>query len=166
MSLPPDASPPTGATLNPAHARAIRATFKHVSELLDQATRVGRGDVGPFDRQRPDVSREEADRLTALVGEIHERMLQALERLGIAGPEPEVSARWSIRTSLLFSDIALSELSPEALRAYGVLGEAEGVAISTAARELRELVGHAMQAVQDPTVPPRPAPSSEAAKGA
>ena len=75
MSSPPDASPPIG-TLSPAHARAIRATFKHVSELLEQATRVGRGDVGPFDRQRPDVSWAEADRLTALVEEIQARMIR------------------------------------------------------------------------------------------
>jgi len=164
MSDSPDASPPNGPTLNSAHARAIRATFKHVSELLEQATRVGRGDMGPFDRQRPDVSRAEADRLTALVEEIQVRMIRALERLGIAGPEPETSARWSIRTALLFSDIALSELSPEALRAYGALGEAEGAGITAVARELRELVGNAMQTVEDRTVPPRTAPPPEAAK--
>jgi hypothetical protein len=163
MSHRPDASPPAVQTLNPAHARAIRATFKHVSELLEQAARVARGDVGPFDRQRPDVSREEADRLAALVEEIQARMIRVLERLGIAGPEPETSARWSIRTALLFSDIALSELSPEALRAYGALGEAEGAAIDAAARELRQLVGHAMHAARDPTPPPKPVPPPESA---
>ncbi len=149
--MPPPLHPrvPADPGLNPAHARVIRATFKHVSNLLEQAERVGRGDVGPFDQHQSDVSPEEAGRLAELVVRIHERMLGALEHLDIAGPEPESSARWAIRTALLFSDIALSELSPEALRAYGALGEAEGAAITGVARDLRGLVENAMRVVQD-----------------
>lgn len=149
MTRPPHLDTPHVDGLNSAHARAIRATFKHVSNLLQQAERVGRGELGPFDVHRPDVSPEEAHRLAELVGRIHERMLGALEQLDLAGPEPEASARWSIRTSLLFSDIALSELSPDALKAYGALGEAAGASVTRIARDLRNLVGNATKLMQD-----------------
>ena len=143
-------SAPTGGThLNPSHARAIRATFAHVSDLLSGVARAGHGELTPFDRQLQDLSPDEVRRLTGLVEVIYERMLQGLQRLGVPRDEPEVSARWSVRTALLFSDIALSELSPRSLRAYGALGEGEGEAVTEVAGDLRKLVAEAMEVVQE-----------------
>ena len=148
MPLEPDPSEPTESPrLNASHARAVRATFAHVSELLNGAVRAGNGNAAPFDRQRADISRDEALRLEELVRRIHAHMLQALDLLGIERVEPDVSARWAVRTALMFSDIALSELSPQGLRGYGQVGEAEGALIVRVANDLRDLVARATEAM-------------------
>lgn len=130
-------------TLNTAQARAIRATFTQVSELLDDVAKVARGDLTSFDRTQPDLSPAESRRLTALVSSIRSHMLEALQTLGIPGPEPETSARWSAQTAFLFAKIALSELSAEGIRGYGAVGPEDGDLLAALAGELSGMVERA-----------------------
>ncbi len=129
--------------LNPAQSRAVRATFTHVSDLLDGILKVARDDLDTFDRTRPDLSQVEARRLTALVSSIRGRMLEALDTLGVSRPEPHTSARWSARTALLFSGIALSELSADGLRAYGAIDEHDEQLVAALAEDVRRMVERA-----------------------
>ncbi len=136
--------------LNPAQARAVRATFIHVSDLLDGVVKIAREDLSAFDRTRPDLSRAEAEELVSLASSIRSRMLEALTQLGLAPPEPETSARWSVRTSLLYSRIALSEMSGAALRAYGDLDPEDERRLVLVAEELKRRVQQAEDLLRRP----------------
>jgi 2-methylisocitrate lyase-like PEP mutase family enzyme len=125
--------------LNPAQARAVRATFTHVSELLDGILRaVAARD--PFDPQQPDLSVAEVRRLVGLVDGIRRRMLAALVELGIRPPQADSSVRWSSRTALLFAEIAVSDLSAEGLRGYGSVEIEAARALSGVADDLRRMI--------------------------
>lgn len=131
--------------LNKTHARAIRASFTHVSELLDDLQKLARDDLNPFDRQRPDLSPAEARRLGALAAAIRAGMLDALDTLGVGAAPPDGSARWSARTALLFGDIALSELSGGDLKGYGAMEPEDEFRVASVVEHVRELVTRAQE---------------------
>jgi nucleoside-diphosphate-sugar epimerase len=129
--------------LNPAQARSIRATFTHVSNLLDGVLRLARGDVTPFDRQHFDLGPEEAQEVVALVTAIRERMLEAMTQLGIPLPEVDGSARWRAQTALSFAEIALADLTPGELRGYGSVDDEAARLVPAIASDLQRLVTRA-----------------------
>jgi hypothetical protein len=142
--------------VNAAQARAVTATFAYVSELLGEVLRVARGDVTPFDRQRMDISPEEAALLEDVAKAVRGRMSEAVVDLGIPAPMPDGSALWNARTSLHYADIALSELTPHHLRAYGAIGDAEAREVAEVADGLRKMIAdtHAALASRGPAVDP------------
>jgi len=129
--------------LNSAQARSVRATFTHVSSLLEGVLHLARGDVTPFDRRHPDLGPEEARELIALVASIRERMLEAMTQLGIPLPEADGSARWTALTALSFAEIALADLTPRELRGYGPVEEEAARAVADIASDLQRLVTRA-----------------------
>ncbi|MGD2070379.1 MAG: dynamin family protein [Gemmatimonadota bacterium] len=126
--------------MNRSQERFVRATFGHVSELLDDVARLAREDLSPFSKERPDLSRYESRMLLSLVGELRAAMLDALAQLGVERSEPTVSARWSAVTLLTFIDVALSEMQPAALRGYGALDCDDRELVDAVTAELRALV--------------------------
>ncbi|MCG6957366.1 MAG: hypothetical protein LJF04_15360 [Gemmatimonadetes bacterium] len=137
-----DAAASRGA-LNPAQARSVRATFTHVSNLLEGVLRLARGDVTPFDRQHPDLGPEEAREVVALVASIRERMLEAMMQLGIPLPEADGSARWTAHTALSFAEIALADLTPGELRGYGAVDDEAARLVTAIASDLQRIVTRA-----------------------
>jgi len=129
--------------LNKTHARAIRASFTHVSELLDDIEKLTGDDLNPFDRQRPDLTPAEARRLGALTAAIRAGMLEALDTLGVGSGPPDGSVRWSAKTALLFGDIALSELSGGELKGYGDMEPEDEFRLASVVENVRELVARA-----------------------
>jgi hypothetical protein len=129
--------------LNPAQARSVRATFTHVSNLLDGVLRLARGDVTPFDRQHSDLGSEETREVVALVASIRERMLEAMAQLGIPLPEADGSARWRAQTALSFAEIALADLTPGELRGYGSMDDEAARLVTAIASDLRRMVTRA-----------------------
>jgi hypothetical protein len=129
--------------LNPAQARSVRATFTHVSNLLEGVLRLARGDVTPFDRQHPDLKPEEAHEVVTLVASIRERMLEAMTQLGVPLPEADGSARWTAHTALSFAEIALADLTPGELRGYGSVDDKAARLVTTIASDLQRLVTRA-----------------------
>jgi hypothetical protein len=126
--------------LNGAQQRSVSATFAHVSKLLEDVERLAHAEPNGFDRERSDLTAEEARRLIGLAAEVRARMLEALEALGVPGPEPDGSARWNARTLLLYAGIALSELEGTGLRAYGELADQDAERVTSLVRDLRRVV--------------------------
>jgi len=118
--------------LNPSQARSVAATFQYVDGVLSGAERFARGELSPLAGERADVAPDEGRLLLSSVAVARERMLAALDRLGIPRPQPKLSARWGIETGLKFAASALGELDTAHLRGYGAV-DAE------AARELEAL---------------------------
>lgn len=136
--------------MNAAQARAVTATFTYVNELLDGVVRIARGELTPFDKQRMDLTPEEARSLEDMVAVVRQRMLDALVGLGVSEPEADGSARWGVRTSLFYADMALSELTERHLRAYGAIDDGAAQAVAAAASDLRGLITEVAMVVGGP----------------
>ena len=121
-----------GAVLHGSHASHVLSAFQYVDGLLSSIEKLARADLSPLAPETPDVAPDEARLQIALVAAARRRMIETLDRLGIARPERTVSARWAIQTAFRFAEISLSNLDAEGLRGYGA-------ASPEAARELEAL---------------------------
>jgi GTP-binding protein EngB required for normal cell division len=112
---------PSPQLLNPSQVRHLLAVFTQVDQGLARSEVICAGRTSPFARERADLAPEEGRLFTAFIGGVRARMLEACDRLGVARPEPTISARWSVETTLQFAGISFAELSPEKMRGYGPL---------------------------------------------
>ena len=126
-------------------ARTVATTFVYISGLLDEVERAARETNSPFAADRPDLSDAERDAIGGLVAEARTQMQRALNRFGLAPRGPRSSARWTIRTALLSSDIALSELSGRTLGRYGEVDRAVAKEVDAVATELRRLLARGLE---------------------
>jgi len=133
--------------LSDAQARHVRTTFVHLDSLLESVEAALRP-ASPFSRVRQDVDATDARLLESYAAAARSRMLAALDRLGVARPEPVVAAHWSIETALQFADIALSELDAGGLRAYGAVDDEAAAEVTALAADLRELLRRAIEVVR------------------
>ncbi len=127
-------------SLNENHVRRILSTFSYVDGLLKSVEALTHPDPSPFARERPNLSQDEARLLLSFVSLARNRMVAALDRLGIPRPEQNLSARRSVSTGLLFAEIALSELDTRSLRGYGAVNPAAGEEITALAADLQALM--------------------------
>jgi GTP-binding protein EngB required for normal cell division len=131
---------PTGSPLNENQVRRINATFWYVDDLLKGVEALTHPDPSPFTRERPDLSQDEARLLLSFVGLARNRMLAALDRLGIPRPEQKLSARRSVSTGLTYAEIALSEIDTRSLRGYGAVDPAAGEEVTALSADLQTLM--------------------------
>jgi len=137
--------------LNDHQVRRVQTTFWYVDDLLQGIEALTHADPSPFVRERPDLSQEEGRLLLSFVSLARNRMLAALDRLGIPRPEQTLSARRSVGTGLLFAEIALSELDTRSLRGYGAVDPVAGEEITALSADLQNLMqrGKALLEEQD-----------------
>jgi GTP-binding protein EngB required for normal cell division len=131
--------------LNEAQASHVRTTFVHLDTLLESVEGASRTAQSPLSDVRADVPPDAVRLLESYIATARARMLAALDRLGIARPQPKVAAHWRIETTLQFADVALSEL--DALRGYGAVDPAAAAEVAALAADLRELVRRASEVV-------------------
>jgi len=125
------------AKLNPNQVRLVESTFTHVDELLQRIERLVGTRASAFAPERGDITDVEAALLRSMVLRARDRMLAALDRLGIPRPQAKLSARWSIETSLRFIDISLSELNERTLAGYGKVNPEAAAEVMVLAADLR-----------------------------
>jgi GTP-binding protein EngB required for normal cell division len=153
MTRPPrsdlvqDSAP--ASPLNENHVRRIQATFWYVDDLLRSIEALTHPDPSPFVRERPDLSQDEARMLLSFVSLGRNRMLAALDRLGIPRPEQKLSARRSVSTGLLYAEIALSELDTRSLRGYGAIDPVAGEEITAVSADLQNLMRRGMALLKE-----------------
>ncbi|MGH7669054.1 MAG: dynamin family protein [Gemmatimonadaceae bacterium] len=130
--------------LNASQRRNVSSTFSYVDGLLRKIEHAIAGEGSPFAPERPDIGPGESRLLGALVQGVRQRMLLALDRLGIPRPRPALSARWSVETTFNFADIAIAELNEASLRGYGTLDPAAAAEVTAVAGDLRRVLerGH------------------------
>ena len=107
--------------LNSSQARRLLALLTDVDERLSPVEALCAGRSSPFVQERADVAPEEGRLLTSFAAAARARMREACDRLGVKRPEPTISGRRSIETTLHFAGISFSELSPGRMRGYGPL---------------------------------------------
>lgn len=124
----------------PSQARYVLAAIAHVDGLLQGMERLAADERSPFTAERNDLAPDEARLLRSFTALARQRLLAALDQLGIPRPEPARSARWSIDTALTFADIALGDLSTGRLRGYGAVDPGAARELEALADDLRSIV--------------------------
>lgn len=128
--------------------RSVVSTFRHVDRILENVARLAEDEPSPLARRRPDLLPSEARLLRSHVARLRSRLLSALDRLGIARPEPEGSARWAIETALRFARISLSDMLM-GLRGYGEVDREAAAELEAVAAELEELLSEAASVLRE-----------------
>lgn len=137
--------------LNEWQARRVVSVFTYVDSLLRTMERLAReGGFSPFERERPDLSQEEAERVLEYVALLRTRMEDALRRLHVDPPPRDRSARWRIQTALNVARMELLGLDAAALEGYGAVDTRAGETLEELTSELIRLVERAAEALSAP----------------
>ncbi|GEM_PF-7019683 len=130
------------SSLNEAQARHVLATFRHIDDLMMRALRplAVTGDM--LTGERGDFDPEEAREFTAAIDELHRRMELAAAALGLKSEIQPVTGHWAAKAALRLAGIALSELEPKRMQAYGEIR-------AEAAQKLKQQIELLQQALRD-----------------
>jgi len=105
------------------HQRHVRTTFQYIDNLLSEAehTMIDAGSASPFRRHSDDTTPIQRKVTHDYIVRIREAMQRVMEELRIPPPEPHSGAVWAAAINLMYCSISLNELTPERMRAYGLL---------------------------------------------
>ncbi|MBN1366026.1 MAG: hypothetical protein JW976_14560 [Syntrophaceae bacterium] len=128
--------------LNENHKRYLLSTFSHLDKILSEFeciidVLIPRSTFQPYIN---DVTPEMRKMLEKQCDLIRQSMIRILKEQRISPAKPERSLSNSIRTSLIFADISIEELSPKYMRGYGKLSDEASDELNAIVKELRELV--------------------------
>jgi|SRR5208283_3173384 hypothetical protein len=128
--------------LNENHKKYLQTTFSHVDKFLSEFECII--DVliprAPFQPYINDVNPELRKIIEKHSDLIRKTMSRILKKQGILPSKPDRSVLNSIRTTLIFVDIALEELRPKYMKGYGKLSNEAGNELDALATELQTLV--------------------------
>lgn len=129
--------------LNEAQARHVLATFRHVDDLMTRALRpLTATPGGMLTGEHGDFDPAEAREFTAAIDELHRQMELAATVLGLKIEAQPVTGHWAAKAALRLAGIALSELEPKRMRAYGEIRPG-------AAEELEQQINLLQRALRD-----------------
>lgn len=136
---------PTNAisTLNEAQRRTLRITCEYIDKLLK-----GMEDVlnetrsnSVFPKYIDDILPLQRQVIKGYLSRIRAQLLRVLAGQAIESGEPQIAASHAIHTNLTFTEIAIEELSPSRMCAYGPISEAGAADLNAIMQELQSLVG-------------------------
>lgn len=111
--------------LNEHHRRRLLVSCQYIDRLLSSIeSAIADRTASAFPKYIQDMSVQERNELRERAANLRAQLLEFLQRWGIATPEPAISARHSVLTSLSYVDIAVEELKPRYLGGYGAVPSA------------------------------------------
>lgn len=135
--------------LNEHHRRRLLVSCQYVDQLLASVERIIAGtSSSPFPKYVQDLTDEEQRDMRRRIADLRSEILTFLKEQHILVPEPAISARHSIITSLGYIDIAVEELKPRYLGGYGVVPPALVPELATSVEELQRMVKSAIAAMK------------------
>jgi hypothetical protein len=137
-----------GTGLNNSQRLFMLTRFSRIDELLQAIARLSDSNSSPFSRYKADFPPEQAAHLAAIAAEVREKMLATLDELHIVLPEPDLSSKWTVQTSLTFIDVALAGMSEKALHGYGEVDGEAAQRMSEAVADIKRLVDDARRLVK------------------
>lgn len=108
--------------LNSNHQRSLLAGFHHIDELLADVEAAANASASPFGTRFDDLSPVERQVVLDSVASIRQRMVSAVQAIGMSLPPPRTAASWAIQTGLSFARITVQEMDPKRLEGYGTVG--------------------------------------------
>lgn len=108
--------------LNEHHRRRLLVSCQYIDRLLSSIENaIADHSSSAFPKYIQDMSVQERNEVGERVANLRAQLIEFLRRWAIATPEPAISARHSILTSLGYIDIAVEELKPRYLGGYGLV---------------------------------------------
>jgi hypothetical protein len=153
--------------MNENHQRHLLSTFQHVDNLLSEAERIliSAGSPSPFQEYEQDSTPGQRNMTHDYIVRARATMRRILEELKIPSKPPISGALWAARNHLAFAGMAIVEIEPKHMEAYGKLSEKDKKVldkITTELNELFECLGNdlAKGADEDSSSPPKPSDNS------
>lgn len=141
-------------TLNEHHRRRLLVSCQYVDQLLASIERIIAGtSSSPFPRYVQDLTAEEQREMQQGIADLRSQIVVFLKENNILVPEPAISARHSIITSLGYIDIAVEELKPRYLGGYGIVPPALAPGLTRSVEELQGMVKSALAAMKQSAPP-------------
>lgn len=129
--------------MNQNHQRHLLSTFQHVDNLLSEAEHIliSAGSPSPFQEYSQDSTPAQREAVHEHIARVRETMRRILEELKIPLKPPISGALWAARSHLAFAGIAVVEIEPKHMEAYGKISETDKQKLDKIAAELNELFG-------------------------
>jgi hypothetical protein len=136
--------------LNEHHRRRLLVSCQYIDRLLSSIENaIADNALTAFPRYIKDMSDQERDNVREQVAKLRTQLLDFLRRWGIGIPEPAISARHSIETSLGYIEISVEELKPRYLRGYGMVPAPLVEDLTTSVEELQRAVKTTISMVKE-----------------
>jgi GTP-binding protein EngB required for normal cell division len=128
--------------LNESQQRHLLINVQHADKLLSEIEDIliAASSKSPFPKYQVDVTPAQAKVVQDYIARIRAQMLRVLESQQIAVPGPQFGAIHSIRVTLAFVRIALTEIGPKYMRGYGEVPESAVAELNGLVTELNTLV--------------------------
>ncbi len=133
---------PGTSSLNEHQVRYIRSTCEHIDRLLTDIEGALNGSTSKsaFPRYSTDFTPLQRQTIENFAAHLRAQLIRILSDLGIARNQPTVPVSRAIRGSLIAIDIAVEELRPKHMRAYGEISGNMTMELEGIAEELHDLL--------------------------
>lgn len=117
-------------------------TFHHVDHLLSETERILASTPSPSSFQNYTQDSTPAQRKVThdCALRVREVMRRILDELGIQPKSPVSGALWATRNHLAFASLAIVEMEPQNMKAYGELSETDEQSLNRITSELNGLL--------------------------
>ncbi len=126
---------------NEAQINHLLASFRHVDGLLSSIERILEcaQSQSPFPRYQLDVAPDMRSELEEQIRRLRALLVSILDRRQIPVPPPGIAASHAIATATDFIELAVDELRPKQMRAYGGLSEPAAAVLNGIVDELERM---------------------------
>jgi len=129
---------PERTALNESQQRNLIITCQHVNRLLADLEHafVEAQSNSPFGRYVNDLAPAEQRLVQDYIARIRTQLVRVLSGQGLPPTPRQTGVRWSILTHLAYVDVAIEELKPHYMRAYGAVAPEASAALNGIVEEL------------------------------
>jgi hypothetical protein len=129
--------------MNESQQRHLLVTFHHVDHLLSEAERIlaSAGTPSPFQEYTEDSTPVQRKMTHEYVLRVREAMRRILDELNMPPNPPASGALWAARNHVTFASLAIVEIGPKHMKAYGEVSETDKQTLNRITSELNELLG-------------------------
>jgi hypothetical protein len=127
--------------LSDSHKRAIFFAFLDIHRRIAEVeAMMARQETLPFDKHVNDLSREEMEHARQSFARLREVMQGCLRESQISIESDPTSVRWALQCCMSSIAIAISEINPARLKAYGPLDASAELRIQEIQESLRRIL--------------------------
>lgn len=129
--------------MNESQQRHLLMTFYHVDHLLSETEHIMTSvhSPSPFQEYTQDSTPTQREVTHDYILRVRENMRRILEELKISPKPPISGVLWAARNHLAFASLAIVELGPKHMKAYGDLSETDKQTLNRITEELNKQLG-------------------------
>ncbi len=138
--------------LNENHRRHLLLTFQHVDETLSRTFAAARQSQKDslFQTLKYDFTPDQEYLIAVYLKELRRAMARIIRAHGLTIPEPQISALWAFRSTLLAVSNTLEEIRPQYMVGYGPVDESAREDLQTISAELLNIIDQLGKSLAEP----------------